>query len=239
MNTISQSTKPAFQLKGSIVTLSVLQILDPQVEAITQQLKETVQKNPNFFKSMPVLIDLQKLYNYTLDIDFKKICQQLRKHGLIPVGVSHANPTQAKLATEAGLGLLSHIKTGKGEKNTQTTKTNAQVITQPIRSGQQIYSKNCDLVVLASVSHGAEIISDGDIHVYGALRGRAIAGANGDVGARIFCQKLEAELVCIAGHYKLQDDFKNDENEFGQHGTQVYFYDDHIIIAAIGSPSST
>lgn len=238
MNNISQSTKPAFQLKGSIVTLSVLQIIDPQIEAITQQLKETVQKNPNFFKSMPVLIDLQKLYSYNVDIDFKKISQQLRKHGFIAVGVSHANSAHAKAAAEAGLGLLPNLKTNQTEQTPQT-KTNAQVISQPLRSGQQIYAKNSDLVILASVSHGAEIIADGDIHVYGALRGRAIAGAGGDTGARIFCQKLEAELVCIAGHYKLQDDFKHDENETGQHGTQIYFYDEHIIIAPIGSCSST
>lgn len=239
MNTLTQSTKPAFQLKGSIVTLSVLQLQDPEVEAITRQIKELVQKNPNFFKSMPVLIDLQKLYSYTLDIDFKKISQQLRKHGLIPVGISNANPNQCKTATEAGLGILSHTKTSEDKKNSSHTKANAQVISQPIRSGQQIYAKNCDLVILAAVSHGAEIIADGDIHVYGALRGRAIAGAAGDIGARIFCQKLEAELVCIAGHYKLQEDIKNEEGEHNTHGTQVYLYEDRIIISAIGSHSST
>jgi septum site-determining protein MinC len=79
------------------------------------------------------------------------------------------------------------------------------LVTEPVRSGQQIFAERGDLVVLASVSPGAELIARGNIHVYGALRGRALAGVHGDSAARIFCETLDAELIAIAGLYKLSD----------------------------------
>ena len=80
------------------------------------------------------------------------------------------------------------------------------VITQPVRSGQVIYAQNADLVVLAPVNPGAQVIADGHIHIYATLRGRAVAGVQGLLGARIFCQRLEAELVAISGAYLTADD---------------------------------
>jgi septum site-determining protein MinC len=79
------------------------------------------------------------------------------------------------------------------------------MLTDPVRSGQQVYAENSDLIVLAPVSSGAELIADGCIHVYGVLRGRAIAGATGNPQARIFCKRLEADLVAIAGIYMVAD----------------------------------
>lgn len=87
--------------------------------------------------------------------------------------------------------------------------TTTKLITKPVRSGQQIYAANADLIVLASVSAGAEILADGNIHVYGTLRGRALAGIKGNAEARIFCHCLEAELLSIAGRYKLNDDLRD------------------------------
>ena len=80
------------------------------------------------------------------------------------------------------------------------------VIHQPVRSGQVVYAQNNDLVVLASVNPGAQVIADGHVHIYAPLRGRAVAGAQGLLGARIFCQKLEAELVAISGAYMMPDE---------------------------------
>ncbi|MCW5774136.1 MAG: septum site-determining protein MinC [Rhodospirillaceae bacterium] len=80
------------------------------------------------------------------------------------------------------------------------------MITEPVRSGRQIYAQGGDLVIVGPVSAGAELLADGSIHVYGALRGRALAGVSGDEGARIFCQALEAELVSIAGLYRIAED---------------------------------
>lgn len=82
----------------------------------------------------------------------------------------------------------------------------SKVITQPVRSGQQVYAQNADLIVLASVSTGSELLADGNIHVYGALRGRALAGIKGDTNARIFCSSLQAELVSIAGQYLMPEE---------------------------------
>ena len=80
------------------------------------------------------------------------------------------------------------------------------MITHPVRSGQRIYAAGGDLIVVASVSSGAELLADGNIHVYGALRGRALAGVTGDTSRRIFCYDLQAELVAIAGRYRVSED---------------------------------
>lgn len=85
----------------------------------------------------------------------------------------------------------------------------AQIITGPVRSGQRIFTKNGDLIVLSSVSSGAELIAEGNIHVYGVLRGRALAGVNGDAASRIFCLGLQAELVSIAGTYRVSEDIED------------------------------
>ena len=99
----------------------------------------------------------------------------------------------------------------------------------PVRSGQQLYAENRDLTVLTTVGAGAEVISDGSIHIYGALRGRALAGAQGNADARIFCREFHAELVAIAGHYKVLDDVPKE-----LHGkpVQVWLEKEQLMIAA-------
>jgi len=89
---------------------------------------------------------------------------------------------------------------------TKIERQQSKVVHHPIRSGQQVYAADGDLIILASVSAGAEILADGNIHVYGALRGRALAGVKGDTKARIFCHSMQAELVSIAGQYKISED---------------------------------
>lgn len=99
-----------------------------------------------------------------------------------------------------------------------------------VRSGQQLYAENCDLTVMATVGAGAEVIADGSIHIYGTLRGRALAGAQGNTAARIFCRDFHAELVAIAGHYKVLDDVP--DNLRGK-AVQVWLEQDQIMIAAL------
>jgi septum site-determining protein MinC len=103
----------------------------------------------------------------------------------------------------------------------------SRLITQPVRSGTQVYARDADLVVTAPVSAGAEIMADGNIHVYAALRGRALAGAGGDAEARIFCSRLEAELVSIAGHYLVSDQIPP---EFRGLPVQIALVDDRLTI---------
>jgi septum site-determining protein MinC len=106
----------------------------------------------------------------------------------------------------------------------------SKVITRPIRSGQQVYAEGSDLIVMAAVSEGAEILADGHIHVYGPLRGRALAGVRGDVQARIFCQSLEAELVSVAGNFKLSDSLRE---LTWKAPAQVYLLDDTLHVGAL------
>ena len=120
---------------------------------------------------------------------------------------------QQTFAIQSGLAILANIKTEVTDttpkQNVPAPNINSKVITQPVRSGQQIYAKNSDLIVIASVSPGAELLADGNIHIYGRLKGRALAGVTGNQQAHIFCQNLEAELVAIAGHYWLSEDLND------------------------------
>ena len=105
-----------------------------------------------------------------------------------------------------------------------------QMHLQPVRSGQQVYAQGRDLTLCAPVGAGAEVIADGSVHVYGALRGRALAGAQGDTSARIFCREFRAELVAIAGHYKVMEEIPAD-----LHGkpVQVWLENDKLLLAAM------
>lgn len=209
----------AFQLKGSMMTLTVMHLINPNVDAIDKQLGRTISETPDLFRNMPVVIDLSKLDEFEEQIDFNEVCATLREYGLIPVGVCNASDKHQTAARMAGLGSLSAGKkpTAPNKKPTAAKKadpfTPAMIVTQPVRSGQRLYAKNTDLIIQGSVSNGAEIIADGNIHVYGTLRGRAIAGAQGHQGARIFCRSLQAELISIAGNYKLNDAINVNQND--------------------------
>ncbi len=219
----------AFQLKGSIITVSVLQLLNLDYSTLENQLLELTKKTPQFFEHMPVIIDLQKIPSHS-SINYSEVSALLKAKGLIPVGVINANEKQTKAAIDAGLGILPDTKTHDIPKITNKIET-AKIITQPVRSGQQIYAKDSDLIILSSVSNGAEILADGNIHVYGNLRGRAIAGASGEPKARIFCQHLEAELIAIAGHYKLQEEIDVNHTE----PVQIFLDNDQLRIANLYS----
>jgi septum site-determining protein MinC len=229
-------TRSVFQLKGSVFTLTVLQLLTGNLEGFSEQVQELIAKNPGFFQHIPIIVDLQKVSEIP-DLDFEMLHQLLRKEGFTPVAIRGGSPEQQKKAVLAGWAILNHMTYVKSESETKSKQTTlppsenfALVITQPVRSGQQIYAQNKDLIVLAAVSNGAELIADGHIHVYGPLRGRALAGVKGNQDARIFCQSLEAELVAIAGHYWLNEDGKKTT---ANKGTQIYLQDDHLHMLAL------
>ena len=224
----------AFKLKGRLYTLTVMQILSVNFKAFEQQLAETVAKAPLLFERAPVVLDCTAIddANFSLQ-DF---CQTMREYGLIHVAIQGGNSLIETLAQCQGLAVISsnssHDKPLQNKieevkrNTTETIKT--KLLTSPVRSGQQVVSKGGDLVITAAVSHGAELLADGNIHVYGALRGRALAGIAGDKNARIFCQSLEAELVSIAGYYRLRDAI---EHMTGP--CQIYLQDDHIQIESL------
>lgn len=224
----------AFVLKGSVLTVSVLQILSLDFSVFSRQLNDLVVKNPNFFHYMPIIIDLQKFYPLDLEIDLSEINTLLRKAELVPVGIINANPMQIAKAKEIGLAILPNLKTTPQPRTSKKAEKaeRSKLVSKPVRSGQQIYAKNGDLIVLSSVSNGAEILADGNIHIYGTLRGRAIAGASGDTTSRIFCHKLEAELIAIAGYYKLQEDLAAESHPIN---SQIMLEDEQLVITAIAS----
>ena len=197
-----------FQLKGGMFTLTTIQLINTNLDTLAEQLAEKIKQAPKFFNYAPVVIDCQKVNGEVNKLDFKHLAQVLRDHRLIPVGVRSANQEQQTSAIVAGLAVFSETTDLKSSPpparaphKEMPSGTLTKLVEQPVRSGQQIYVSGADLIVTSHVSHGAELISEGHIHVYGPLRGRALAGVTGDINARLFCQSLEAELISIAGHY--------------------------------------
>ncbi|MEO3988348.1 septum site-determining protein MinC [Pseudocitrobacter cyperus] len=203
------------ELKGSSFTLSVVHLHEANPEIIRQALEDKVAQAPAFFRHAPVVVNVSSLEETT---QWQPLQQAIIAAGLRIVGVSGAkNPRMKAEIDKAGLPLLTEGK----EKVTRpapvepqpqaepiptvSTITKTRLIDAPIRSGQRIYAPNCDLIVTNHVSAGAELIADGNIHVYGMMRGRVLAGAAGDREAQIFCTHLAAELMSIAGEYWLSD----------------------------------
>jgi septum site-determining protein MinC len=192
-------------LKGSSFTLSVLHLFNNDISEILAYLDEKVAKAPSFFTSAPVVLNIAKVEG---DIDFTALKQGIFNIGMIPVGVTGSKDKRTQnRAKEAGLAVMSAAKSpAQAPAEIEPVK----VIHTPVRSGQQIYAKNGDLVVLNHISAGAEVIADGSIHIHGTLRGRAIAGASGQKAAKIICDDLQAELVSIAGNYWLSDQIQDE-----------------------------
>ncbi|OLQ92913.1 septum site-determining protein MinC [Vibrio ponticus] len=189
-------------LKGSSFTLSVLHLSDNDVEKTIRFLQEKVEHAPAFFASAPVVINVSLVEG---DIDFATLKQGITDVGMIPVGVTGSKDKRIQnMAREAGFAIMS---ASKSAAQAPAKMAPTKIVRTPVRSGQQIYAKDADLVVLNHVSEGAEVIADGSIHIHGTLRGRAIAGASGNTGAVIVCNKLNAELMSIAGHYWLTEQF--------------------------------
>lgn len=224
----------AFKLKGRLYTFTVLKLLSADQKQFTDQLDELIAKAPLFFDKTPIVLDCSALDDEPVDVQMLFEC--MRERHIFPIAVQGANSWVTTWAQNQGLAVLNassaHDKSLTGvETDTPTPLSAPLVLTQsklhaaPVRSGQQIVSKQSDLVVTAAVSHGAEVLAEGSIHVYGTLRGRALAGISGDKQARIFCLALEAELVSIAGIYLLRDTF---EPVAGP--CQIYLLEDHIHI---------
>jgi septum site-determining protein MinC len=228
------------RLQGAIFTVMVVRVVDPYDPGLDQEVGRQVELSPRFFADAPAVIDLGDCLGCTAEADFEVLKQTLRKHRLVPVGVQRVTPVQRRLAVAAGLAVFGAPAGGRARAVESSAGSAAadgsagkrgpsqtRLVTQPVRSGMQIYAQGGDLIVLAPVSAGAEVIADGHIHVYGALRGRAIAGATGDTSARIFAHRLEAELVCVAGRYFVSDAIAP---EYLKHAAQVALIGDQLRI---------
>ncbi len=212
---------PVFQLKGSMLAVTVLELAQNDLERLDRQLAVKVEQAPDFFNNTPLVLALDKLPADS-DLDLPALIALCRKHGLRTLALRAGDPQIIEAAGVLDLPVLppSGAKERKLDlaskapaepaKPAEPLYRPTRVVTTPVRGGQQVYAKDGDLIVLAAVSPGAELLADGNIHVYGPLRGRALAGIKGDTNARIFCQQLAAEMVSIAGRYKVAEDLRRD-----------------------------
>jgi len=223
----------AGELKIGQVGIANLRIRTLDVDQLTGEMRERVQRAPKLFGRAAVIVDFGGLSKVPDAATARALIDGLRDAGVLPVGLAYGTREIEELSVAIGLPLLAKFRAqyeraapaeatpepapaARAEKKASepTPKTAPAapggepglMQTAPVRSGQQVYADNRDLTVLATVGAGAEVIADGSIHIYGALRGRALAGAQGNPKARIFCREFHAELVAVAGHYKVLED---------------------------------
>jgi len=225
MNVAIQATAPAtFEIKSANLPLVALLLKSTDLGALSRELASRFGDIPDFFDQDAVLIDLSPLAATTRgggdDIDFPALITLLGNYQLVPIAVRGGSPAQTAAALQAGLLPVPDAHLVGNRSATAPAPTapalqhpappapaplGALVIDKPLRSGQQVYARGRDLVVLAMVNAGAEVIADGHIHVYAPLRGKAMAGARGNTDARIFSLALDAELLSIAGVYRTSE----------------------------------
>ncbi|HSW69519.1 MAG TPA: septum site-determining protein MinC [Gammaproteobacteria bacterium] len=220
----------SFQFKTSFAPCTILQIARYDLDVLQQELADIISRAPNFFLGAPIVIDLEKVKNCG-EINFVKLKEILIAKNLVPIGVRNGSPEQLEWAATYGLPALSMGKLIQTETSKKVEKNPSKLITTPIRSGMQVYAKDADLIVVAPVSAGAELLADGHIHIYGRLRGRALAGVQGDMKARIFCHALEAELISIAGFYLTKEDMQPPSESHGM--IQIYLDNEQVRIEKV------
>lgn len=230
--------------------MSVLHCADLSAATLQKLLSAKLAQAPAFFLQAPIVLNLSDVSNTPDFAALKSLFTELK---LVLVGVTAANAEQKTAAHAAGLAVLQAGKPGvKAREQAATPAASATAVTAPaadtapaaavtvtmdskvveqtVRSGQQIYAKGTDLIVKGAVGAGAEVIADGNIHIYGSLRGKAIAGASGDTSKRIYCYNLQAELVSIAGNYWLSDSL---QDKFWGKSACIKMQDDSLVISEL------
>lgn len=227
-------SEQTFELKGNLFTLSVLHLFSVDLAQLRKELDEKISQAPKFFQGAPIVVNLAQVQEES--INFLTLKDSLSALQLNPVGICNGSEQQQLDAKEAKLSVLNYSQDVQKPKSASTEVVEKevylppQVIQSTVRSGQQIYAKGRDLIVLGAVSHGAEVIADGNIHIYGTLRGRAIAGASGAQEAAIYCQQLKAELVSINGSYWLSESL---QGEFWEQPAQITQRNESLEITAL------
>ncbi|MED5618278.1 septum site-determining protein MinC [Ideonella sp. BN130291] len=210
------SAPAVFDLKNTSLPLVSVALRSADLDVLREALDQRLRDTPNFFNHDPVVLDIAALRSEPAVIDFAALVQLLRQHKMQPIAVAGASAEQLEAALAAGLSEAPaaapapqpRVETVVREVIKEVVREvpgvapPTLVIDKPLRSGQQVYAKGGDLIVLAAVNFGAEVIADGNVHVYAPLRGKAIAGARGNTEARIFTTCLEPELIAIAGVYR-------------------------------------
>ncbi|HEY4530250.1 MAG TPA: septum site-determining protein MinC [Luteimonas sp.] len=250
------SFEPAGELRIGQVGIANLRIRTLDIARLAAEMRERVQRAPKLFARAAVVVDFGGLPALPDAATARTLLDALRDAGALPVALAWGSSENEQLAVELGLPLLAKFRaqyepaggapepaaTPAPAAPPERSRPAAAAVEAPrtgepglmqagaVRSGQQVYADNRDLTVLAAVGAGAEVIADGSIHIYGALRGRALAGAQGNAKARIFCREFHAELVAIAGHYKVLEDIPA---ELRGKAVQVWLEGDQLKIAAL------
>ena len=232
MSTILSANAPTtFEIKSANLPLVALMLKSADLDRLSQELAQRFGDMPEFFDNDPLVVDLSALAadeHVPTALDFSVLSEMLRAYRLQPLAVRGGSEAQMSAAIAAGLipaedAMVQRSAQRSAEPDTEsrapttvaaqnpaaavapTPAPGALVIDKPLRSGQQVYARGRDLVVMAMVNPGAEVIADGHIHVYAPLRGKAIAGARGNGDARIFALSMAPELISIAGIYRTSE----------------------------------
>lgn len=214
-------SNPCYEIKSADLSLVALLLKTTDITEVSRALKQQMAESPGFFDQDPVVIDVSGLGLVKDEtIELEQLMVVLREYALVPLAIKGANPTLLNLAKGVGLVDASDARIRRSIPLAEVpvtqappvehiapvpAPTGAMRIDKPLRSGQQIYAKGRDLIVMGMVNAGAEVIADGHIHIYGTLRGKAIAGARGNGDAQIFAQVMEPELISIAGVYRTSE----------------------------------
>jgi septum site-determining protein MinC len=225
--TLAGRAPATFEIKSANLPLVALLLKSADLGALAAELATRFADIPDFFDNDPLVIDMSPLGE--AELDFAPLLSLLRGYKVMPVAARGGNEQQMKAALAAGLARAEDAAPTptlprKGREQDRSPAppparrepppvrpeaveglATALIIDKPLRSGQQIYARGRDLVVLSMVNPGAEAIADGSIHVYAPLRGKAIAGARGNTEARILSLCLEPELISIAGVYRTSE----------------------------------
>ena len=198
----------AFDVDGTVAPVTVLRLKTVDIDDIEEQLRARARSTPPF---APVVVDVAGLDEASaMELPLHDLAERLRACKLVPVGAANLPPSAVWNAAAAGMAVVQLEAARNAAPPSPAPPSPSPVaepagstvtIRQPVRSGQVIYAQRADLVVMAPVNSGAQVIADGHVHIYGPLRGRAVAGARGMTDACVFVQSLEAELVAIAGQY--------------------------------------
>jgi septum site-determining protein MinC len=215
-----------FRLRGANFNLLVLRLLDPRPEAVVPAIGDQFRRAPGFLRFAPVVLGLGDLALPANQVDFQGLIDGLRGLEIVPIGTTGGTPELRNAAMAFGLPPIRSVGGPEPEDAAPAPaaaapaepaapppappppagmQRPAMVVDQPVRAGQRIWAEGRDLIVTATVNAGGEVIADGNIHVYGALRGRAIAGGSSNAEARVFAQIFDPELISIAGYYAVRE----------------------------------
>ena len=212
------AAQSAVELKFGQVGVASLALRTDDAGFLRDELVRRTAAAPALFARAPLVLDLSRLPELPNPARVEGLLQAIRAAGMLTVGLAYGTAENAELAKKLNLPLFAKFRAAPEPTATAAAPAAGNVApaatglhhAKPVRSGQQIYARNGDLVLAAAVGSGAEVVADGSIHVYARLAGRALAGAQGNVSARIYCQDFQAELISIAGHYRVLEDIPAD-----------------------------